>query len=174
MKTSVVALPDKLTIGKNTKNPLEIYRMGYGTMRLTGEGIWGEPADRKQAIAVLRKAAEMGVELIDTADYYRPDVTNRLIVEALYPYESKLVICTKVGARRSPDKSWPSFAAPEQLRQSIENNLRQLRLEQLPVVHFRISTHNNPVPFQNSMAAIFELQKEGKILHLGLSNVTEG
>jgi len=163
---------DHLIIGKNTSTPLEVYRMGYGTMRLTGEGIWGEPANREEALKVLKRAVQLGVNFIDTADYYGPDVTNRLIVEALYPYPENLVICTKVGARRAPDKSWPAFTKPEELRQSIDNNLKQLKLEQMPVVHFRFSTHNNPTPFSESIDAMFELQKEGKILHVGVSNVT--
>jgi pyridoxine 4-dehydrogenase len=162
---------NNLTIGKNTNAPLEVYRMGYGTMRLTGEGIWGEPANRNEALQVLKKAVQLGVNFIDTADYYGPDVTNRLIVEALYPYPKNLVICTKVGARRAPDKSWPTFTRPEELRQSIDNNLKQLKLEQLAVVHFRFSTHNNSTPFSESVDAMFELQKEGKILHVGVSNV---
>jgi aryl-alcohol dehydrogenase-like predicted oxidoreductase len=164
---------DKIIIGKNTATPLEVFRMGYGTMRLTGEGIWGEPANRDEAIQVLKKAVDAGVNFIDTADYYGPDVTNRLIVEALYPYPANLVICTKVGAKRAADTSWPAFTRPEELRQSIDNNLKQLQLEQLPVVHFRMSTHHNTVPFEESVDAMFDLQKEGKILHVGLSNVSE-
>lgn len=170
---SSVAAQQTITIGKGTSAPLTVYRMGYGTMRLTGEGIWGEPANRAEAIQVLKKAVEGGVNYIDTADYYGPDVTNRLIAEALYPYAANLVICTKVGAKRAPDKSWPPFTKPEELRQSIDNNLVQLKLEQLPVVHFRMSTHNNPVPFEESVDAMFQLQQEGKLLHVGLSNVTE-
>src|SRR3954447_12696115 len=91
---------NSITIGKNTRAPLEVYRMGYGTMRLTGEHIWGEPANRNEALQVLKRAVQMGVNFIDTADYYGPDVTNRLIIEALYPYSENLVICTKVGAKR--------------------------------------------------------------------------
>src|SRR6476619_5942694 len=170
---STPSIKDHLIIGKNTKAPLEVYRMGYGTMRLTGEGIWGEPANRNEALQVLKRAVELGVNFIDTADYYGPDVTNRLIAEALYPYPENLVICTKVGARRAHDKSWPVFNKPEELRQSIDNNLKQLKLEQLPVVHFRVATHNNSTPFAESVDAMFELQKEGKILHVGVSNVNE-
>lgn len=171
MNTS--SMKDRLIIGKDTNAPLDVYRMGYGTMRLTGEGIWGEPANRNEALQVLKRAVALGVNFIDTADYYGPDVTNRLIVEALYPYPENLVICTKVGATRAPDKSWPNFNKPEELRQSVDNNLKQLKLEQLHVVHFRYSTHNNPTPFSESIDAMFELQKEGKILHVGVSNVNE-
>ena len=107
MNDTTATTPDKVVIGKNTNTPLEVYRMGYGTMRLTGEGIWGEPANRDEALQVLKRAVQLGVNFIDTADYYGPDVTNRLIVEALYPYPENLVICTKVGARRAPDKPCP-------------------------------------------------------------------
>jgi pyridoxine 4-dehydrogenase len=119
-----------LTIAPNSSQPLTVNRLGYGTMRLTGPGIWGEPADRPQALEVLKTAVANGVTFIDTADYYGDDITNRLIAEALYPYSKDLVICTKVGATRNPaDKSWPAFNRPEQLRQSIERNLRTLKQE---------------------------------------------
>ena len=112
-----------------------------------------------------------GVNFIDTADYYGEDVTNRLIVEALHPYPQDLVICTKVGATRRPDKSWVPFNQPEQLRTSIENNLRTLRQEQIQLVHLRLMG-TGPVPLDEQLGAMFELQREGKILHVGLSNVT--
>jgi len=140
-------------------------------MRLTGPGIWGEPADRSQALEILKAAVANGVNFIDTADYYGEDITNRLIVEALYPYAKDLVICTKVGATRRPDKSWVPFARPENLRTSIENNLRTLRQEQVQLVHFRVMPHNE-VPFAESLGAMYDLQREGKIQHVGVSNVT--
>src|ERR1700756_2635637 len=98
-----------ITIGANTNHPLVVNRFGYGAMRLTGEGIWGEPANRPEALQILKKAVDSGINFIDTADYYGDDVTNRLIAEALYPYKKDLVICTKVGATRKPDKSWVPF-----------------------------------------------------------------
>ncbi|RZK45876.1 MAG: aldo/keto reductase, partial [Hymenobacter sp.] len=113
-----------ITIAPQSAHPLTVNRLGYGTMRLTGPGIWGEPANRPEALEVLKTAVASGVNFIDTADYYGEDITNRLIVEALHPYPKDLVICTKVGATRKPDKSWPPFNTPENLRTSIENNLR--------------------------------------------------
>lgn len=161
-----------ITIGSTTENPLTVNRIGYGTMRLPGALVWGEPVDRTNALNVLRIAVDSGVQFIDTAGYYGPGVTNRLIVEALYPYNRDLVICTKVGATRAADKSWPSYTRPENLRQSIDEDLHSLKVEQLQIVHFRMSAYHNPVPFAESMETMFELQKEGKILHLGLSNIT--
>ncbi len=160
-----------ITIGAASAAPLTVNRMGYGTMRLTGPQIWGEPADRPQALQVLKRAVEAGVQFLDTADYYGRDITNRLIVEALYPYPKGLVICTKVGATRKDDKSWVPYAEPQQLAESIENNLRTLRLEQMPLVHLRAMPHN-PVPFGESLDALFHLQRQGKIGHVGLSNIS--
>ena len=160
-----------ITIAPQSAQPLTVNRLGYGTMRLTGPGIWGEPADRPQALEILKTAVVHGVNFIDTADYYGEDVTNRLIAEALHPYAKDLVICTKVGATRRPDKSWVPFARPENLRQSIDNNLRTLRQEQIQLVHFRVMP-DNEVPFAESMGAMYELQREGKIQHVGVSNVS--
>lgn len=162
-----------IVIAGKSQQPLTVNRLGYGTMRLTGEGIYGEPPNRPEALSILKKAVESGVNFLDTADYYGEDVTNRLIAEALYPYPEGLVVCTKVGATRKPDKSWVAFNKPEQLRISIENNLRTLKLEQIPLVHFRVMTHS-AVPFKESMDAMFDMQREGKILHVGISNVDRG
>ena len=160
-----------ITIAQHSNYPLTVSRLGYGTMRLTGPDIWGEPADRPQALAILRKAVGSGVNFLDTADYYGEDVTNRLIAEALHPYPAGLVICTKVGATRRPDKSWVPFNTPGNLRTSTDNNLRTLRREQLQLVHLRLMGHG-AVPLAEQLGAMFELQQEGKILHVGLSNVT--
>jgi pyridoxine 4-dehydrogenase len=159
----------EITIAGRSKNPLTVNRFGYGTMRLTGEGIWGEPKNRPEALQILKAAISNGIQFIDTAHYYGDDITNRLIAEALHPYPSNLVICTKVGCARKPDKSWIPFNSPEQLRSSIEKNLSTLKLEQITLVHFRVIAGG--VPFKESMDAMFQLQKEGKILHLGVSNV---
>lgn len=166
-----MALPMKITIGSNSAHPLEVYRLGYGTMRLTGPGIWGEPANRDEALQILRTAVERGVTFLDTADYYGDDVTNRLIKEALHPYKDNLVICTKVGATRKPDKSWIPFNTPENLRTAIDNNLRTLQIEQVQLVHLRMMSHSD-VPFEEMLGTMFEMQQEGKILHVGLSNVS--
>jgi len=160
-----------ITIAPNSAQPLIVNRLGYGTMRLTGPGIWGEPADRPQALEILKTAVASGVNFIDTADYYGEDVTNRLIAEALHPYAKDLVICTKVGGARKPDKSWIPFARPENLRTSIENNLRTLKQEQIQLVHFRVLPGGD-VPFAESMGAMYDMQREGKILHVAVSNVT--
>jgi pyridoxine 4-dehydrogenase len=164
--------PATITIGQQSPHPLTVNRLGYGTMRLTGSPhIWDEPADRPLALRILREAVAEGVQFLDTADYYGQDVTNRLIAEALYPYPKELVICTKVGAIRREDKSWAAYARPEQLAASIDNNLRTLKLEQITLVHFRVMIPH-PVPIAESLDAMFELQKKGKILHVGLSNVS--
>jgi pyridoxine 4-dehydrogenase len=162
---------ETITIAKNSAQPLIVKRFGYGTMRLTGEGIYGEPPRRDEALQILKHTQRTGIQFLDTADYYGDDVTNRLIAEALHPYAKDLVICSKVGATRKPDKSWVLFNTPEQLRTSIDNNLRTLKVEQMSLVHFRVMP-NNPTPFKESMDAMFALQKEGKILHVGVSNVT--
>lgn len=163
----------EITIAGESKHPLKVKRFGYGTMRLTGEGIWGEPANRPEALQILKQCIQSGINFIDTADYYGEDVTNRLIAEALYPYPADLVICTKVGGARKTDKSWVPFNRPEDLRSSIENNLRTLKSEQITLVHFRVLAGGD-VPFKESMQAMFDMQKEGKILHVGVSNVSPG
>jgi len=160
----------EISIAPNSGSPLKVKRIGYGTMRLTGAGIYGEPPNRNEALEILRKTVENGIRFIDTADYYGEDVTNRLIVEALYPYPSDLIICSKVGGARKPDKTWIAFNRPENLRTSIDNNLRTLKLAQMSLVHFRVMPGTD-VPFKESMDAMFEMQKQGKILHVGVSNV---
>ena len=160
-----------ITIAGNCGQPLTVSRLGYGTMRLTGEGIYGEPPNRDEALMILKHVVSSGVNFLDTADYYGDDVTNRLIKEALYPYTKGLVICTKVGAARKPDKSWIPFNKPGQLQIAIDNNLRTLQIEQVQLVHFRVLP-GSPVPFKESMDAMFQMQQEGKILHVGVSNVS--
>ena len=160
-----------LTIAPKSSNPLTVSRLGYGTMRLPGPGVWGEPADRPGALKILQTAVAEGVNFLDTADFYGDDVTNRLIAEALYPYPADLVICTKVGGARQPDKSWVPFNTPANLRTSIERNLRTLRQEAIQLVHFRVMPGAG-APFAESMGAMYELQREGKIQHVGVSNVT--
>ncbi|WP_299291593.1 aldo/keto reductase [uncultured Mucilaginibacter sp.] len=163
--------PNSITIAAKSKNPIKVKRFGYGTMRLTGEGVYGEPPNRPEALQILKQAIGSGINFIDTADYYGEDVTNRLIAEALHPYPQDLVICTKVGTTRKPDKSWITYNKPENLRSSIDKNLQTLKLEQITLVHFRVM-QGSEVPFKESMDAMFEMQKEGKILHVGVSNVS--
>jgi pyridoxine 4-dehydrogenase len=149
---------------------LEVQRMGYGAMRLPGKEVWGEPDDPARALRVLRRAVELGINFIDTAWYYGPFVSNRLIAEALHPYPRGLVIATKLGGKRLPDKSWAAALRPEELRQGAEDDLRTLRLERLDVVHLR-SIPRAGVPLMESLDALLALQAEGKIAHIGLSNV---
>src|SRR5580704_9029563 len=140
-------IPKTITIASKSNNPLTVNRLGYGTMRLTGEGIYGEPPNRPEALQILKTAIKSGVNFLDTADYYGEDVTNRLIAEALYPYPADLVICTKLGGTRKPDKSWHAFNSPKNLRTSLENNLRTLKLEQMQIVHFR-AMPGSDTPFE--------------------------
>jgi pyridoxine 4-dehydrogenase len=160
-----------LVIGEDSPSPLTANRPGYGTMRLTGEGIWGEPKNRPEALQILKRAIDLGVNYIDTADYYGPGVTNRLIAESLFPYPSGLIIGTKVGAKRGGDKSWNFFGKPEQLRLSVDQNLKELKQDRLSLVHFRLMPSGHEV-FEDSLNAMFDMQKDGKILHIGLSNVS--
>ena len=150
---------------------MPVRRLGYGAMRLPGKDVWGEPDDPERARSVLRRAVELGVNFIDTAWYYGPFVSNRLIVEALYPYPRDLVIATKLGGKRLPDKSWAPALTPSELRDGCENDLRTLRLEQIDVVHLR-SIPSSGVPFLESLDALIAMQREGKIRHIALSNVS--
>lgn len=162
--------PATITIAGKSSSPITLKRFGYGTMRLTGPGIYGEPPNRPEALQILQRAVDRGIRFLDTADYYGDDVTNRLIKEALYPYPAELVICSKLGATRKPDASWVTYNSPENLRAAIENNLRTLKLEQMTLVHFRVMP-GSATPFETSMEAMFAMQREGKILHVGVSNV---
>ena len=160
-----------ITIGGNTNNPIKVNRLGYGTMRLPGDMVWGEPKNKNEALEILRTARKKGVNFLDTADFYGDDITNSLIAEALHPYNDDLLICTKVGAGRTPDKGWKVFNTPENLRTSVDRNLKTLKIEQLQLVHFRVMP-NSETSFKESLQTMFDLQKEGKILHIGLSNVS--
>ncbi len=166
--------PDAAVAGKlKLGGDIEINRMGFGTMRLPGPGVWGEPADPVNAKAVLRQAFEYGVNYFDTAAYYGPTVTNQLLREAFYPYPEGLVIGTKVGALRAQDKSWYAAARPDELRAAVEDNLRELKLEQLDLVHMRYHSDGTNCPFTESLGALVDLQSEGKIRHIGVSNISE-
>ena len=151
---------------------LTVNRLGFGAMRITGRGIWGEPASREQAIATLRRVVELGVNFIDTADSYGPSVSEELIAEALHPYPDDLVIATKGGLVRPGPNRWNSDGRPEHLREACEGSLRRLRLEQIPLYQFH--RPDPAVPLAESMGAIAELKNEGKIRHVGISNVSEG
>jgi pyridoxine 4-dehydrogenase len=150
---------------------LTVNRLGFGAMRVTGRGIWGDPPDRDVARAVLRRAVELGVNFIDTADSYGPDVSEELIAEALHPYPEDLVIATKGGLVRPGPGRWDPDGRPEHLRQACEGSLRRLRLDQIALYQFH--RPDPDVPLEDSIGALVELKDEGKIRHIGLSNVNE-
>jgi aryl-alcohol dehydrogenase-like predicted oxidoreductase len=152
---------------------LTLTRMGYGAMQLAGPHVFGPPADRDAALAVLNEAVGLGINHIDTADYYGPHITNEIIKEALYPYPEDLHIVTKVGARRDADGNWPQALSREELRQAVHSNLTNLALDVLDVVHLRVGGFESPSPgsIAEPFTALAELQQEGLIKHLGLSTV---
>jgi pyridoxine 4-dehydrogenase len=150
---------------------IEINRLGFGAMRITGRGIWGDPPDRNEAGAVLRRAVELGVNFIDTADSYGPEVSEELIAEALHPYPEDLVIATKGGLVRPGPGRWDPDGRPEHLRQACEGSLRRLRLDQIPLYQFH--RPDPAVPLEDSIGTLVALKDEGKIRHIGLSNVNE-
>ena len=150
---------------------LTVNRLGFGAMRITGPGIWGDPPSRDQAIATLKRILELGVNFIDTADSYGPEVSETIIAEALYPYPDDLVIATKGGLVRPGPNRWEANGRPEHLREACEGSLRRLRLEQIPLYQFH--RPDPAVPLAESVGAVAELKAEGKIRHVGISNVTE-
>lgn len=149
---------------------LPVHRLGFGAMRITGNGVWGPPADRAESIRVLRRAVELGIELIDTADSYGPFVSEDLIAEALHPYPADLVIATKGGLTRSGPGIWEAVGRPEYLRQCVEMSLRRLRLDCISL--YQLHRIDPQVPLTESLGALVELQSQGKLRHIGLSNVT--
>src|SRR6266576_1161233 len=149
---------------------LPVRRLGFGAMRLTGPGVWGEPTDRTEAIAVLRRAIELGINLIDTADSYGPYVSEELIREALHPYPAGLVIATKAGLARTGPGNWIPLGRPEYLRQECEMSLRRLGVERIDL--FQLHRIDPKVPADDQFGALRDLRKEGKIRHAGLSEVT--
>lgn len=150
---------------------LTVNRIGFGAMRITGEGVWGPPKDRKEAIAVLRRAVELGVNFIDTADSYGPDVSEELIAEALYPYPRDLVIATKGGWKRPGPYHWIHDASPAHLREAVDGSLRKLRVDRIDVYQLHIP--DSTVPYEDSVGTLAELKKQGKIRLVALSNVTQ-
>lgn len=150
---------------------LTVSRLGFGAMQLPGPMVWGPPRDPDAARAVLRRVVELGIQLIDTSWYYGPNVANELIAEVLHPYAKGLVLVTKLGGRRTDDKGWAPALKPEELRSGCETDLRQLKIERADVVHLRWIDHTD-VPFLEAVDTMIALQREGKIRHIGLSNVT--
>ena len=166
MATPTAAASGSFAIGGD----LTVTRLGYGAMQLTGEGIWGEPADRGEAIRVLQRAVELGVTLIDTADSYGPYVAEEIIREALHPYAEEVVIATKAGLLRTGPGKWHPLGRPEYLRQECEMSLRRLGLERIDL--YQLHRIDPQVPVAESVGALRELQDEGKIRHIGLSEVS--
>jgi pyridoxine 4-dehydrogenase len=153
---------------------LTVTRMGYGAMQLAGPGVFGPPADRAAAVAVLREAVDLGITHIDTCDYYGPHVTNQIIKEALHPYPDSLHLVTKVGARRDAEGAWLEALAPDQLRQAVHDNLDNLGLDAIEVVNLRLGGLDGPTPgsLAERLIVLAELRQKGLIKHLGVSNVS--
>lgn len=151
---------------------LTVPRMGYGAMRLTGPGIWGPPPDRDEALRVLRRAVELGVRVIDCAWYYGPETSHELIAAALSPYPADLVLVTKLGGGRSADQGWHAAVTPAELREGCEQDLRLLGIDSVPVTHLRWMDEPG-ASYEDALATMLDLQQEGKIQRLGLSNVSQ-
>jgi pyridoxine 4-dehydrogenase len=157
---------DTFTIGGD----LEVHRLGFGAMRITGRGIWGPPEDPDEAERVLRRVVELGIDLIDTADSYGPEVSENLIAETLHPYPDGLVIATKGGLLRTGPSQWPRDGRPEHLKEACEGSLRRLRLERIDV--YQLHSPDPRVPWEDSVGAMKQLKDEGKVRHVGISNVS--
>ena len=157
---------DTFTIGGD----LQVHRLGFGAMRITGRGIWGPPDDPEEARRLLRRVVELGIDLIDTADSYGPEVSENLIAEALHPYPDGLVIATKGGLLRSGPGQWPRDASPRHLREACEGSLRRLKVDRIDL--YQLHSPDNRVPFEDSVGTLKDLQDEGKIRHVGMSNVS--
>ena len=164
--TALAARSGSFAIGGD----LEVNRLGFGAMQLTGRGVWGEPDDPEECRRVLRRAVELGITLIDTADSYGPEVSERLIAKALHPYPADLRIATKAGLERSGPGRWHPNGRPEHLRAACEGSLRRLRLERLDL--YQLHRIDRNVPVEDSLGTLLELRDEGKIRHIGLSEVT--
>lgn len=158
------------TAGRLMLGELSVHRLGFGAMRVTGPQVWGPPKDRKAAVALLRRAVELGVDFFDTADSYGPDVSEELIAEALHPYPAGFVIGTKGGLLRPTPPRWDSDAHPTHLKRALEGSLRRLKLECIDL--YQLHAPDPAVPFEDSVGALAEAQREGKIRHVGLSNVS--
>jgi pyridoxine 4-dehydrogenase len=150
---------------------LPVRRLGFGAMRITGDGIWGPPKDPEGAKRLLRRAVELGINLIDTADSYGPEVSENLIAEALHPYPDELVIATKAGLRRTGPGEWPRDAHPDRIKECCEGSLRRLRVDRIDL--YQLHAPDPKVPIEESLGAFRELQEEGKVRHVGVSNVRE-
>jgi aryl-alcohol dehydrogenase-like predicted oxidoreductase len=166
MSTITANVSDTFTLGGD----LTVHRLGFGAMRITGNGVWGEPVDRQEALNVLRRTVELGVDFIDTADSYGPEVSENLIAEALHPYPKGLVIATKGGFTRQGPNKWVAVGRAEYLIQCVEMSLRRLRVERIDL--YQLHRIDAKVPVEESLGALKRLQEAGKIRHIGLSEVT--
>ena len=171
MNQKTESLPASLSGTVALGDQVKVHRLGFGAMRITGEGIWGPPKDPASAVKVLRRAVELGVNFIDTADSYGPDTSEELIAEALSPYPEDLVIATKGGWNRPGPNQWTHDASPKHLQEAVEGSLRKLRLERLEV--YQLHAPDPGVPFDASVETLAKLQAEGKIRFVALSNVTQ-
>jgi pyridoxine 4-dehydrogenase len=163
---NAVAGGGTLTLGGD----IEVHRLGFGAMRIVGDGVWGPPRDRDAVLGVVRRAVELGVDLIDTADSYGPHISEQLIAEALHPYPAGLLIATKGGLERTGPGEWPRNGQPEHLREACEGSLRDLRVDRIDL--YQLHAPDPSVPYEESLGALKELQDEGKIRHIGVSNVS--
>eukprot|EP01087_Luapelamoeba_hula_P003080 TRINITY_DN12901_c0_g1_i1.p1 TRINITY_DN12901_c0_g1~~TRINITY_DN12901_c0_g1_i1.p1 ORF type:complete len:313 (-),score=62.54 TRINITY_DN12901_c0_g1_i1:35-973(-) len=176
-----------ITLQSGERNKIDLIgrrvnRMGYGAMRLTGENIFGPPKDRSQCLAVLKRAVELGVNIIDCAWYYGPDVSHELIAEALHPYPADLILVSKIGGARTDTGGWVAFNSPENLREGVDRDLKLLKVDSMPIVHLRwmVEGSHDPTaredeitgPFQQAVDAMLALKQEGKVLNIGLSTVS--
>src|SRR5258708_33996213 len=151
-------------------NDLRVTRLGFGAMRITGDGVWGEPADRAEAVRVLRRAMELGINFVDTADSYGPSVSEEIIAEALHPYPAGLVIATKGGFDRTGPNQWAENGKPEHLRSACEGSLRRLRLDRIDL--YQLHRIDPKVPAEDQLGTLRDLQAQGKLKHIGLSEVS--
>jgi pyridoxine 4-dehydrogenase len=158
------------TAGTLQLGDLRVRRLGFGAMRITGEGIWGAPRDRELALAILRRAVDLGINLIDTADSYGPEVSEELIAEALHPYPEGLVIATKGGLTRTGPGEWLRDGSPQHLREACEASLRRLKLDRIDL--YQLHAPDSKVPYEESVGTLKDLRDEGKIRHVGVSNVS--
>ncbi len=170
MNTAIGNLPAAASGTVSLGGELTVHRLGFGAMRITGDGVWGAPKDPAAAVAVLRRAVELGVNFIDTADSYGPNISEELIAKALAPYPKDLVIATKGGWNRPGPNQWTHDASPEHLRKAVEGSLKRLRLDRIDV--YQLHTPDPVIPFDVSVETLAELREQGKIRLIGLSNVT--
>src|SRR3569832_443905 len=166
MSDTATTFSQEFTIGGD----LTVNRLGYGAMRITGKGIWGPPKDHNEAIRVLKRAVELGVNVIDTADSYGPYVSEELIAEALYPYPTGLVIATKGGLMRTGPDQWPVNAHPDHLKEALEGSLKRLKLERIDL--YQLHRIDQKVPAEQTFEFLKKVQQEGKVKHIGLSEVS--